>query len=153
MFNKQGFQSEYKGGCGSMGRGRFDGPWGRGKFGKFWGGRMAAFGQPPINIEDTDAAFMISLYAAGLNKANITLAVKDDVLTIAYPGSEQAGSVPANSGYTYQEFSPRGFERQFQLNGKVLVDQISATYTDGVLTVTLPKNPETNKPAQTITVG
>lgn len=132
-----------------MGRGR----WGRGNFGKFWSGRMAAFGQPPINIEDTDAAFTISLYAAGLNKANVTLAVKDDVLTIAYPGSEQAGSESTNNGYTYQEFSPRGFERQFQLNGKVLVDQISAVYTDGVLTVTLPKNPETNKPAQSITVG
>ncbi|PRY39118.1 HSP20 family protein [Spirosoma oryzae] len=149
MVNKQGFQSDYKGGCGSMGRGR----WGRGNFGKFWGGRMAAFGQPPINIEDTDAAFTISLYAAGLNKANVTLAVKDDVLTIAYPGSEQPGSASTDNGYTYQEFSPRGFERQFQLNGKVLVDQISATYTDGVLTVTLPKNPETNKPAQSITVG
>jgi len=136
-----------------MGRGRFGGPWGRGNFGKFWGGRMAAFGQPPINIEDTEAAFTISLYAAGLNKANVTLAVKNDVLTIAYPGSEQPESESASSGYTYQEFSPRGFERQFQLNGKVLVDQISATYTDGILTVTLPKNPETNKPAQSITVG
>ena len=114
---------------------------------------MAAFGQPPINIEDTEAAFTISLYAAGLNKANVTLAVKNDVLTIAYPGSEQAGSESTSSGYTYQEFSPRDFERQFQLNGKVLVDQISATYTDGILTVTLPKNPETNKPAQSITVG
>lgn len=136
-----------------MGRGRFGGSWGRGSFGKFWGGRMAAFGQPPINIEDTDAAFTISLYAAGLNKANVTLAVKDDVLTIAYPSSEQANAEQNNSGYTYQEFSPRGFERQFQLNGKVLIDQISATYTDGILTVTLPKNPETNKPAQSITVG
>jgi len=153
MFNKQEFHSALKGGCGSMGRGRFGGSWGRGKFGTFWGGRMAAFGQPPINIDETDAAFTISLYAAGLNKANVTLAVKDDVLTVAYPGSEQTGSEPTNNGYTYQEFSPRGFERQFQLNHKVLVDQISATYTDGILKVTLPKNPETNKPAQSITIG
>ncbi|QJD80923.1 Hsp20/alpha crystallin family protein [Spirosoma rhododendri] len=153
MYNKQGFQSEHKGGCGQMGRGRFGGQWGRGKFGKFWGGRMGMFGQPPINIEETDAAFTISLYAAGLDKSKVTMAVKNDVLTIAYPGAESDNQEPTDTGYTYQEFSPRGFERQFQLNGKVLIDQISATYTDGVLKATLPKNPETNKPAQTITVG
>ncbi len=153
MYNKHEFQSEFKGGCGQMGRGRFGGQWGRGKFGKFWGGRMAASGQPPINIEETDAAFTISLYAAGLTKSKVTLAVKNDVLTIAYPGDEQENQTSSTSGYTYQEFSPRGFERQFQLNGKVLIDQIAATYADGVLAVTLPKNPETNKPAQTITVG
>jgi HSP20 family protein len=153
MYNKQEFQSEFKSGCGQMGRGRFGGQWGRGKFGKFWGGRMAAFGQPPINIEETDAAFTISLYAAGLDKSKVTLGIKNDVLTIAYPGEEPGSQESINNGYTYQEFSPRGFERQFQLNGKVLVDQIGATYADGILKVSLPKNPETNKPAQTITVG
>ncbi|WP_221391118.1 Hsp20 family protein [Dyadobacter sp. NIV53] len=44
-------------------------------------------------------------------------------------------------------------ERLFQLNGKVLTDNISAGYVDGVMTVTLPKNPETNKPAQEVNVS
>ncbi|WP_255433079.1 Hsp20 family protein [Spirosoma sp. KUDC1026] len=35
----------------------------------------------------------------------------------------------------------------------MLTDGISASYADGILRVTLPKNPETNAPAQTINVA
>lgn len=147
-----------------MGRGKFGGAWGRGKFdgfraGSMFGRHMGGSNQPPINIEETDDNYVISLFAAGLSKERVTLTVKDDVLRIAYPGADagttqETASGPANTGsYTYQEYSQRAFERAFRLNDKVLTDQISATYTDGILRVTLPKNPATNVPAQTITVA
>lgn len=159
MFNKQAFDADnHKGNCGHWGGpgfgrgkfgnrfGKFGGPFGRGKF---WG-----FFQAPVNIEDTDSAFIIHLYAAGLVKENVKLSVKDDQLTISYQGNDTANpDQPSNPQYTYQEHSGRSFERVFQLNDKVLTDQISATYTDGILKVVLPKNPATNKPAQTITVA
>jgi HSP20 family protein len=165
MYNKEAYQADntqsgYKGSCGSMGRGRFGGPWGRGKFGSFWGG--PAFGrhgggshQPPINIEENETSYIISLFAAGLVKENVKLSVKDDVLTISYQGTESAENPgQATSGnYTYQEYSDRSFDRSFRLNGKVLTESISASYDVGILNVVLPKNPETNKPAQTITVA
>lgn len=152
MYNKQAFQGEYKGGCGSMGRGRFGGHWGRGKAG-FWGRQMGNWGQPPINIEETDDHYTISLFAAGLTKEQVTLTVKDDVLRITYPGQPQPENPAPEANYTYQEYNQGAFERSFRLNNKVLADQISASYADGILKVTLPKNPETNKPAQTISVG
>lgn len=160
MYNKQAFQSEHKGNCGQWGRGKFNGPWGRGKFGSFWGGpafgrHAGGFQQVPVNIEETDTDYMISLVAAGLSKETINLAVKDDVLTISYQGAEQSTNDEnrPSGNYTYQEYTSRSFERSFQLNNKVLTENISATYVDGILKVTLPKNPDTNKPAQTITVG
>jgi HSP20 family protein len=109
-----------------------------------WGNRKAA------NIEENETAFKISLYAAGLVKSNFTISVSNDVLTIAY----QAVVTDATdkTHYAYQEYEPGDFERSFQLNGKVLTDQLSAAYTDGVLIVTLPKNPDTNKPAQQVEV-
>ena len=143
-----------------MGRRGFGGPWGRGKFGSFWAGQ--AFGrhgggshQPPVNIEENETSYVISLFSAGLVMENVKLSVKDDVLTISYQGTDAAEhSDQANSGnYTYQEHSNRSFDRQFRLNDKVLTDRISASYTDGILNVVLPKNPETNKPAQTISVA
>lgn len=160
MYNKQAFRGEHKGSCGPMGRGRFGGPWSQDKFGGFWGG--PAFGrhaggsaQPPVNIEETDADYVISLFAAGLVKEQVTLVVKDDVLRIAYPGADAGtNSGSATQGnYTYQEYSRGAFERSFRLNDKVLTDQISASYADGILKVILPKNPATNTPAQTITVA
>lgn len=173
MHNKQEFESGHKGGCGSwagptFGRGGFGGPWagaafGRGKFGGRGRQWANGFHRPPVNIEETNSEFVISLYAAALVKEKVSLTVKDDVLTISYPAEsavDSAGTDASTEGknaqtgnYTYQEFSSRAFERQFKLNSKVLTDGIAATYADGILKVTLPKNPATNVPAQTITVA
>jgi HSP20 family protein len=154
MYNKQAFDASNKGNCGSWGRGKFGGPWGRGKFGGFMG-RHGGFGfnQVPVNIEETDNEYVISLYAAALIKEKVKLTVKDDVLTISYQGTDPSAESENNGNYTYQEYSNRSFERSFRLNDKVITDSISASYTDGVLKVILPKNPETNKPAQTISVA
>ncbi|MVM34499.1 Hsp20 family protein [Spirosoma sp. HMF4905] len=159
MYNKQAFQSEHKGGCGHSGRGKFGGPWGgpmfgRGKFGGFWGRHAGGFHQVPVNIEETDIEYTISLFAAALVKENVKLTVKDDVLTVSYQGTESdTNEQSATGNYTYQEYGNRSFERSFRLNDKVLTESISASYADGVLKVILPKNPATNKPAQTITVA
>ena len=156
MYNQQAFEAGKKGGCGRgpWGRGKFGGPWGHGKFGGGWAGRFAGgFNQVPVNIEETDTDYFVSLYAAGLVKENIKLAVKDDVLTISYSGNESSEETGNTTNYTYQEYNSRSFERSFKLNDKVLTENITASYTDGILKVTLPKNPETNKPAQTISVA
>lgn len=140
-----------------MGRSKFGGYWGRGKFNGFRERFAERFAQPPVNIEDTNDTYIISLFAAGLAKEQVTLTVKDDVLTIAYPGANAGQEANAETGsktkYTYQEYRQGAFERSFQLNNKVLTDSISASYANGILTVLLPKNPATNVPAQTITVA
>lgn len=159
MDQQQAYRAEYKGGCGSMGRGQFGGS-GRHKFSGFWGGpaygrHRGRFAQPPVNIEETDTDYSILLFAAGLRKENVTLTVKNDVLTVAYPDAnpttDAESAAPGN--FTYQEYRQGPFERTFRLNNKILVDRISASYADGILRVVLPKNPETNQPAQTITVA
>ena len=134
-----------------MGRGRFSGQWAGSMFGRR-GGRG---GQPPINIEDTDNDYVISLFAAGLVKEKVTLTVKNDVLTIAYPDTNSANDAESatTGNFTYQEYRQGAFERRFRLNSKILVEQISASYADGILKVVLPKNPETNQPAQPIPVA
>lgn len=148
--------SNFKQGFGGYGRGMCGGGrWGRG----FGGGKahwMKHFGgmfgnRVPVNIEETDEAFHLSLYAAGLSKEAFTISVKNDVLTIAYKAPEGAGDDSAQ--YAHREHQKTSFERMFQLNEKVLTDRISATYTDGVLKVTLPKDPENNKPAQQVSVS
>ena len=151
-----------------MGRGKVGDPWavrrsGRGRFGGFWAGpfgrHAGGFAQPPVNIEETNADYIISLFAAGLIKERVSLTVKDDVLQIAYPGTDAGTDQEINSestakgNVTYQEYKQGAFERLFRLNNKVLVERISASYADGVLNVVLPKDPATNVPAQTITVA
>jgi len=158
MFNKQETsdkQQQFKGrhsGCGHFGR----------KFGNLFGSAMenkrqwgnafgAGFGnRKAVNIEETDTTFILSLYAAGLRKSDFTISVKGDVLTIRY--TAPAPGENNQNQYAHLEYEPSSFERSFQLNGKVITENINASYVDGVLKVTLPKNPDTNKPAQQVNV-
>jgi HSP20 family protein len=163
MYNQRetAFQDNQGATTGCGGRGRHWGRhWGRGAFGHRggppWARHFGGGQQPvPVNIESTETSFVLTLFAAGRTKESFTLAVQNDVLTISYQGTDttpdDADAAP-DPRYTRREFRNASFERAFQLNGKVLVDSIAARYADGVLTVTLPKNPDTNQPAQGIRV-
>lgn len=101
------------------------------------------------NIREDDNNFIIELYAAGLDKTLFNVTVKDQVLTVSYKNSEEN----QNQKFLYQEVYHSSFERSFQLTDKVLADHPSAAYENGVLKITLPKNPEKNKPAQNVDVN
>jgi HSP20 family protein len=103
----------------------------------------------PTNIEETDDAFVLSLHAAGLDKSDFQVKVRDDLLTIACQAQE---AMPTSRKYTRRETQGQGFEREFALNGKVVIEDIEAHYDNGVLTVRLPKNADAMRPAQDITV-
>lgn len=108
-----------------------------------------AFNQgAPTNIEETTESFILTLFYPGQSKEAFSVNVKNDVLTIQYNAPE-AGD---KRQYVHQERVQESFERSFPLNGKVLIDQIQASYDNGILTLVLPKNPQTNQPAQEVNV-
>jgi HSP20 family protein len=143
--------------CGPRGTGpRFGGPY-AGPFAGPFGPHFAArFGGPggswraaPVNIEDTQQAFVLSLFAAGLDKRGIRLSAQGDVLSIRYdaPAVEEG---PRR--FTRREQPHSSFAREFALNAKVQLDAIAASYSDGVLTVHLPKTPDALQPAREVPV-
>ena len=103
----------------------------------------------PVNIQENETDFELSLYAPGLEKERIKVAVKDDVLTVSYLPSEEKKVF----NFTRREYRNESFERSFVLNGKVQVERIQASYVEGILKIVLGKNPDANKPAQTISVA
>ena len=114
------------------------GPWAN------WSGK-----QVPVNIRESETDFELSLYAPGLQKEKIKVSVKDDVLSVSYiPGEEKE-----SSDFTRREYRNGFFERSFILNGKVLVDRIRASYAEGIVKIVLVKDPDKNKPGQTISVA
>lgn len=131
-------------GEGRFGR-HFGGAFGHHKFGMFDQG----FRKVPVNIAEAETSFIIELFAPALVKENLKVVTKDDVLTISYQANEEGDQTKK---YSRREYSNGSFERAFGLNGKVLSDHISAHYADGILKVTLPKNPETNTPEKDILV-
>ena len=91
---------------------------------------------PAVNVRDTETAFQLELAAPGLKKEALKLTVDANTLTIAYqPGATDKTA----ETFTRHEFGVNAFERGFRLPKHVSVEQITAAYTDGILTVTLPK--------------
>ncbi len=114
-----------------------------------WAHRMRKHAAAPVNITEETDQFVLSLYAAGLKKEQFGITIDEDILTVSYqPAQEEK-----QGNFIYGEYQPSHFSRSFQLNGKVLTQEISAEYTDGVLRVTLPKDPEAQHQAQEIKVN
>jgi HSP20 family protein len=76
--------------------------------------------------------------------------VADGTLTIK--GEKQAEKEEKKKDYYLQERSFGAFERSFGLPEGVDADEIEANFKKAVLTVTLPKKPEAQKPAKKIEV-
>ena len=95
---------------------------------------------PAANIKETEVDFKVELAAPGLKKEDFNISVEDDVLTIKSERSSETKD--ENERYTRKEFTYSSFTRSFTLPEAVKKDEISAAYTDGVLTINVPKNTE-----------
>lgn len=90
------------------------------------------------DIRETDEAFQIETELPGYDKSEISVSVKEGVLSIK---AEHSGEKGSDEGYLRRERGWETIERSFEVSG-VDTGAISAAYVNGVLTVTLPKLPE-----------
>lgn len=96
---------------------------------------------PPVNVRETNGAFLLEVVAPGLKKENFNLEIEKDLLTISSEvktenAEEQEGK------FTRREFRSASFKRSFKLPENVKPEDINAAYQDGILTVSLPKKEE-----------
>jgi HSP20 family protein len=92
---------------------------------------------PAVNVKETETAFVLELAAPGLKKEDLKINLAKNTLTIGYQSEQK--SEETTDKFTRQEFSLNSFERSFSLPKNVNADEIKAAYTDGILTVELPK--------------
>ncbi len=93
-----------------------------------------------MNIEETKDAYKISVELPGMEKDDIDIEVKDNVLTISGEKKEERES---EEGTFYRRERRFGkFSRSINLPNDINIDDISAEYKNGVLMLTLPKTEE-----------
>lgn len=97
---------------------------------------------PAYNIEKTgDLSYEITIALAGFNENQLTLEVKQSVLTIATINEE----ISENRNYLHKGIATRAFTKQFRLAENVEVDE--AVFENGLLVVKLSKTvPEADLP-------
>ena len=88
------------------------------------------------DVLDTGDAFKLEAELPGFDKDDIQVDVENDCLTIS--AEHKSEKKEEKDNYVKRERFYGSFTRSFDVSG-VNVDAIEAAYTDGVLTVTLPK--------------
>jgi HSP20 family protein len=106
---------------------------------------------PAVNIAEDKDSFKIEVAAPGFGKDDFHINVEKRLLEIS--SEKESNSESKESKFHRKEFSYSKFKRTFSLPESVDTDRIKASYTDGILCVSIPKKEEAkDKPARTIDI-
>lgn len=101
--------------------------------------------RPPVDIYETADGIVLKVELPGVNKDDVSVEVKDNVLTLK--GERLLDPQIEDEHYYRKERSFGKFNRSFSLQEPIKPDLIKASFKDGVLTVEIPR-PEEQKPKQ-----
>jgi HSP20 family molecular chaperone IbpA len=117
-------------------------------------GRVAAtFGQSArgaIDMSEDDKAFKISAELPGIDAKDIDVSLSGDTLVLK--GEKRQEKEEKDKNYHFSERSYGSFQRSFQLPLSIDRDKVAADFSNGVLTITLAKTAEAQKPQKKIEV-
>jgi HSP20 family protein len=112
--------------------------------------RSFEWSAPAVDIIEREKAFEITAELPGLDEKSIEVVLRNG--NIAIKGEKRDEKEEKSGDYYLRERQFGSFERSFALPDGVAADKIEARFNKGVLTVTLPKTAEAQKPEQKITV-
>ncbi|MEO3801843.1 Hsp20/alpha crystallin family protein [Nonomuraea sp. B1E8] len=100
-----------------------------------FGGRAEGMWMPLADLAETDEAFVADIDLPGVKKDDIDVELNDRELVVTAEIKEKE-----TTGRPHHRMRRTGrFEHRVLLPGEVNPEQVSATLSDGVLTVTVPK--------------
>ena len=106
---------------------------------------------PAVDIEEHDDKILVNIELPGMNKDDFKITVKDDMLLVS--GEKKVERNEESKNYRYFERRSGKFERSFRLHTEINRDKISANYTNGVLTLELPKADEVKPKEIEVKIG
>lgn len=120
-------------------------PFSRGLFDvePFWRRELAGRGMPAVDITEKDKSYEITAEVPGMDQKNIEIKLSNGSLIIK--GEKQEDKEEKRKGYHLSERHYGSFERVFNLPKGIDADKIDASFSKGVLSISLPKKPEAMK--------
>ncbi len=99
---------------------------------------------PRVDIAETEAEFIVRAELPGIDPDSIDVTLEEDVLSIAGSRSFDSGTEETEEDglkYRRREIVEGKFIRKIRLADEVDVDAVTATSSNGILEVTVPKQP------------
>lgn len=95
---------------------------------------------PAVNVKETNSAFELEMAAPGMSKNEFKIGIENNMLVISAQKENKTEETNEDGTYSRKEFSYQAFKREFKLpENLVNEDEISASYTDGILHILVPK--------------
>jgi len=113
-------------------------------------GSSFSFSAPAIDVTEDDKTYKITAELPGLDQKNLDVSVSGDMLTLK--GEKGYETEEKDKNRYLSERAYGSFQRSFALPESVDRDKITADLAKGVLTITLPKTAEAQKPQKKIEV-
>lgn len=98
---------------------------------------------PVVDFSETKDSYVIKAELPGMKKDEVKVTLNNNVVTIT--GEKKSEYEKKEGDYHRIERSFGMFERSVSIPGAIKSDAIDAKYTDGLLTLTLPKTEETKQ--------
>ena len=113
-----------------------------------------SFSAPAIDMSEDDKAYRISAELPGIDAKDIDVSVSGDTLILKGEKRQEKEEKDKNKNknYHFSERSYGSFQRSFQLPSSMDRNKVAADFSKGVLTITLPKTAEAQKPQKKIEV-
>ena len=96
---------------------------------------------PAVDIHETGEAVIVEAEMPGIAKEGVELHLEDGILTI-FAGMP-AGKTESAEIMLHREYESGNYLRRFSVAESIDQEKISAVMTDGILTLTLPKQQPT----------
>lgn len=110
-----------------------------------------SYAMPKVDVKETKESYVLDMDLPGRSEKDVELSVKDNVLTIASSHEEKKEEKSAgdkdNFEWLIRERHRTSFCRRFTLPQDIDVDNVKASFKDGVLQVTIPRKavPQTKR--------
>lgn len=88
------------------------------------------------NLFETPDGFVLQVPMPGVNPENVELTVQQDTVTLKW---ETKTTIPENATVHWSGFQQGQFQQTFTLPAPINSERAEASYTDGILTLNLPK--------------
>jgi HSP20 family protein len=108
------------------------------------------FSMPAIDMSEDEKTYKISAELPGIDAKDIDVSVTGDMLVLK--GEKRQEKEEKDKNYHFSERAYGSFQRAFELPASVDRDKVAADFSKGVLTITLPKTADAQKPTKKIEV-